>query len=120
MRKPSQPLVFIDWEVEGVVVLTLIGRLVLGDATAAFRETIHALVDKGKLRVLLNMKEVHHIDSSGLAELVSAYTTLKHRGGRLKLMNLNPAGESLMQLTRLYTVFEVFHNEDEAIRSFTR
>ncbi|HZP17666.1 MAG TPA: STAS domain-containing protein, partial [Terriglobales bacterium] len=73
---------------------------------------------RDKLNILLNMKEVLHIDSSGLGELVTAYTTLKRRGGKLKLLKLNARGESLMQLTKLYTVFEVFTDEDEAVRSF--
>ena len=111
-------LQFIDWEVQGVVVLTLTGRLVLGEATAALRTTMHALADAGKVNVVLNLREVYHIDSSGLGELVSAYTTLKRRGGRLKLLNLTPTGQALMQLTKLYTVFEVFDHEDDAIRSF--
>lgn len=111
-------LQFIDWEIEGVVVLNLTGRLVLGESTAVFRDTIHALADGGKLKVVLNLKDVYHIDSSGLGELVSAFTTLKRRGGRLKLLQIPPYGQSLLQLTKLYTVFEVFDSENEAIRSF--
>jgi len=116
----DEQLEFLDWEVEGVVVLTLTGRLVLGPSLTRFRETMRELMERGKMNILLNMKEVLHVDSSGLGELVTAYTTLKRRGGRLKLLKLNARGESLMQLTKLYTVFEVFTDEDEAVRSFHR
>lgn len=109
---------FIDWEIDGVVVLSASGRLVLGEATTLFRQAIEELINRGNLNIVLNLGEVHHIDSSGLGELVTAYTTLKNRGGALKLLRLNKRGEDLMQLTKLYTIFEVFTSEEEAIRSF--
>ena len=112
------PLEFIDWEIDGVVVLSVIGRLVLGDATTRFRQAVRELMDRGSVKVVLNLKDVPHIDSSGLGELVTAYTTLKRRGGALKLLHLDRHGENLLQLTKLYTVFEVFTDEDKAIRSF--
>jgi anti-sigma B factor antagonist len=114
----SASLEFIDWEIDGVVVLNASGRLVLGEATTRFRECIRQLIERGNIYVVLNLKDVHHIDSSGLGELVTAYTTLKKRGGAIKLLNLTPHGQDLMQLTKLYTIFEIFTDEDEATRSF--
>jgi len=116
--KVGTSLEFIDWEIDGVVVLSANGRLVLGEATTRFRACIRELIERGNIYVVLNLKDVHYIDSSGLGELVTAYTTLKKRGGALKLLNLSPHGEDLMQLTKLYTIFEIFTDEDEAVRSF--
>ena len=113
-------LQFIHWEIDGVVVLSPTGRLVLGDSTNTFRETIRELIGQGKTWIVLNMKDVYHIDSSGLGELVTAFTSLRHRGGSLKLLNLSARGENLMQLTKLCTIFEIFRDEGEAIRSFSR
>ena len=112
------PLEFIDWEIDGVVVLNASGRLVLGDATSRFRDCIRELIERGNIHVVLNLKDVHHVDSSGLGELVTAYTTLKKRGGALKLLNLTPHGENLMQLTKLYTVFDIYDDEASAIASY--
>ena len=115
----SEPLEFIDWEIDGVVVLNASGRLVLGDATTRFRQAIDELTERGNMNVVLNLKDVHYIDSSGLGELVTAYTTLKNRGGALKLVNLTSRNENLMELTKLCTVFEIFTDETEATRSFS-
>ncbi|HYL38812.1 MAG TPA: STAS domain-containing protein [Bryobacteraceae bacterium] len=111
-------LEFFDWEVGSVVVLHLQGSITLGDGTNRFRKLIHDTLDAGKKDILLNMSEVYYIDSSGLGELVAALTTSHHKGGRLKLMRLTPKVQDLVQLTRVHRVFEIFSDEESAVRSF--
>ena len=113
------PLEHFDWEVEGVAVLHLQGSITLGDETRKLRQLIHDALDAGKMKILLNMSEVHYIDSSGLGELIAAHTTARHRGGRLKLMKLTPRVQDLVQLTKVHRVFEVFPDEDSAVKSFS-
>ena len=112
------PLEHFDWEVGDVFVLHLQGPITLGQGTERFRNLIQAALDGGKKNILLNMSEVFYIDSSGLGELVAAYTTATHRGGKLKLMKLTQRVQDVVQLTRVYRVFEVFNDEDTAVRSF--
>jgi len=111
-------LEYFDWEVEGVSVLHLQGSITLGDETRKLRQLILATLDAGKTKVLLNMAEVHYLDSSGLGELIAAYTTVRHRGGQLKLMKLTPRVRDLVQLTKVHSIFEVFPDEESAVRSF--
>jgi anti-sigma B factor antagonist len=112
------PLEHFDWEVGDVFVLHLQGPITLGQATERLRALIQSALDSGKKNILLNMAEVFYIDSSGLGELVAAYTTATHRGGKLKLMKLTQRVQDVVQLTRVYRVFEVFNDEDTAVRSF--
>ena len=112
------PLEHFDWEVGDVFVLHLQGPITLGQATERLRTLIQSALDSGKKNILLNMAEVFYIDSSGLGELVAAYTTATHRGGKLKLMKLTQRVQDVVQLTRVYRVFEVFNDEDTAVRSF--
>lgn len=111
-------LTYIDWEVEGVTVLNLTGRLTLGDGTRIFRQLIIDVVALGKKKAILNLADVTHIDSTGLGELVKAHTTLRVNGGKLKLIKVPSRAQALVQLTRLHTVFELFQTEDEALASF--
>ena len=99
-------------------VLHLQGPITLGQATERLRNLIQSALDDGKKNILLNMAEVFYIDSSGLGELVAAYTTATRRGGKLKLMKLTQRVQDVVQLTRVYRVFEVFNDEDTAVRSF--
>ena len=107
-----------DWEVGNVLVLHLTGPITLGAATKAFRALIHETLEAGKKNILLNMKEVYYIDSSGLGELVAAFTTVSREGGKLKLMKLTQRVQDVVQLTKVYRIFEVFTDEDTAVRSF--
>jgi anti-sigma B factor antagonist len=107
-----------DWEVGDVFVLHLQGSITLGQATQRFRDLIRSALDGGKRKILLNMAEVFYIDSSGLGELVAAYTTATSLGGKLKLMKLTPKVQDVVQLTKVYRIFEVFNDEDTAVRSF--
>ena len=105
-------------EVDGVTVLDLNGRITLGEGSVQLRDAIRDLISKGQTRVLLNLADVNYIDSSGLGELVSAYTTAKNQGATLKLLNLTKKVHDLLQLTKLYTVFDVSEDEASAIASF--
>lgn len=102
-----------------VVILDLEGNIKLGDGAADLRQALRLLVEKGERKILLNMAGVSHIDSSGLGELVSSYTTLHKAGGELKLFHLSDKVHELMTMTKLLTVFDVFDSEDEALQSFT-
>jgi anti-sigma B factor antagonist len=101
-----------------VTVIDAVGRITLGEGSSAFRETIRDLVAKGNKKLLLNLADVSYIDSSGIGELVSAFTTVTNHGGVLKLLNLTKRVQDLLQITKLYTVFEVFDDEAAAVRSF--
>ncbi len=105
-------------KVGDVTVVDAAGRLTLGEASSSFRDTIRGLVSKGEKKLLINLGEVSYIDSSGIGELVSAFTTVTNQGGQLKLLNLTKRVQDLLQITKLYTVFEVFDDEAAAIRSF--
>jgi anti-sigma B factor antagonist len=109
---------FIDSEANGVFVLSLYGRLELGDGTRILRDLIHDVVKMGKTKILLNLAEVIHIDSTGLGELVSSYSTVSRSGGQLKLLKLRPRAQELIQVTRLHTIFEIFDDEAAALQSF--
>jgi anti-sigma B factor antagonist len=103
---------------EGVTILDLKGKITIGVGDVALREAIHEALDAGATKILVNMADVSTIDSSGVGELVSAYTTATNRGGRLKLINLPSKVADILQITQLITVFEVFDDEDEAVASF--
>lgn len=105
-------------QVDGIAVVDLNGRIVLGEATTTLREALQNLVSQGQKKILLNLAEVNYIDSSGLGALVSSYTTVTSQSGQLKLLNLTKKVEDLLQITKLLTVFEVFTDESTAIRSF--
>lgn len=101
-----------------VTVIDAAGRITLGEGASAFRDMLRDLAAKGDKKILLNLGEVSYIDSSGIGEMVSGFTTLTNHGGQLKLMGLSKRVKDLLQITKLYTVFEVFDHEADAIRSF--
>jgi anti-sigma B factor antagonist len=94
------------------------GRITLGEGSSALRDTLRELVSKNQKKILLNLGEVSYIDSSGIGELVSGFTTVTNNGGQLKLLNLAKRVKDLLQITKLYTVFDVHEDEAEAVRSF--
>jgi anti-sigma B factor antagonist len=105
-------------QVGDVTVIDAEGRITLGEGSSSFRDTIRDLASKGDKKLLLNLADVSYIDSSGIGELVSAFTTVTNHGGQLKLLHLTKRVQDLLQITKLYTVFEVFDSETSAIRSF--
>jgi anti-sigma B factor antagonist len=102
-----------------VIIVHTSGKLTLGDGTSALREKMRELVEGGSRRILLDMADVTYIDSSGLGELVAAYTTVTNAGGEMKLLNLAKRVHDLLMITKLYTVFETFEDEASAIGSFS-
>jgi anti-sigma B factor antagonist len=105
-------------EVDGVTVLDLNGRITLGEGSVQLRDAIRDLIGKGQKSILLNLSEVNYIDSSGLGELVSAYTTARNQGAALKLLGLTKKVNDLLQLTKLYTVFDIYDDEASGIASY--
>jgi anti-sigma B factor antagonist len=106
-------------QVGDVTVIDAAGRVTLGEGASAFRDSIRDLAAKGNKKLLLNLSEVSYIDSSGIGEMVSGFTTVTNNGGQLKLLGLSKRVKDLLQITKLYTVFEVFDDETAAIRSFS-
>ena len=106
-------------EMGPITVVNLSGRLTLGDASALLRQTLKELIDSGKKKIVLNLGEVGYIDSSGLGELVSSFTTVQKNGGEMKLSNLTQKVNDLLTVTKLYTVFEIHNDEDSALKSFS-
>lgn len=106
-------------DVGDVTILEAAGRITLGENVETLRDQFHQLVAKGRRKILMNLAEVNYIDSSGIGEMVSAYTTLSNLGGTVKLLKLTSRVRDLLQITKLYTVFEVFEDEAEAVRSFS-
>ncbi len=105
-------------EVGDVTVVDVSGRITLGEGSSAMRDTLRDLVSHGKKKVLLNLSDVTYIDSSGIGELVSGFTTVANAGGKLKLLGLTKRVKDLLQITKLYTVFDVHEEEAHAVRSF--
>ncbi len=105
-------------QVDGVTVLDLSGRITLGEGSVTLRDAVKDVLAKGSKKILLNMGDVDYIDSSGLGELVSAYTSVKNAGGEMKLLQLTKKVHDLLQITKLYTVFDIKDDEASAIGSF--
>ena len=105
-------------EISGVTVIDMSGRITLGEGSAMLREMVRDLLSKGQKRIVLNLGDVTYIDSSGIGELVSGYTTVKNQGGELKLLHLTKKVHDLLQITKLYTVFDVHNDENAALGSF--
>ena len=101
-----------------VTVLTLTGDIILDDGDLALRRRVHDLLDEGRRNIVLNLAGVTYIDSSGIGELVSCYTTIKNRGGAMRLARLNSKLYSLLQLTALVTVFDIYDSKEDALNGF--
>ncbi|HUF05271.1 MAG TPA: STAS domain-containing protein [Aridibacter sp.] len=101
-----------------VTIVDLSGRMRAGSDIINFRQALKVLVGEGRLAVVVNLEKIGRIDSSGLGELIAGFTTLEKSGGKLKLLNLSDSVVELMMMTKLLTVFEVFEDEGEAVRSF--
>lgn len=106
-------------DVGDVRILDLAGKITIGAGDVELRRLVEEALAAGKTRILVNLKDVTHIDSSGIGELVACYTSVKRRGGSMKLENLPPKINDILQVTQLITVFDVFDNEAEAIASFS-
>jgi len=105
-------------QVGDVTVIDISGRITLGEGSSVIRDEMRALTGKGNKKVLLNLGDVTYVDSSGIGELVTGYTTMTNAGGTMKLLNLTKRVKDLLQITKLYTVFEVYEDEAHAVQSF--
>ena len=107
-------------QVDGITILDLSGRITLGEGSITLRDSVHEVLAKGSKKILLNLGDTSYIDSSGIGELVSAFTSVKNAGGELKLLNLTQKVHDLLQITKLYTVFDIKDDEAAAIGSFKK
>jgi anti-sigma B factor antagonist len=105
-------------EVGDVAVVDFSGKITLGEGSAILRTTVRGLIERGHRKILLNLADVDYIDSSGIGELVSAYTAVRSASGEMKLLQLTRRVHDILQITRLVTVFDVQADEDVAVRSF--
>lgn len=101
-----------------VTVLDLSGKITIGEGSVQLREKVRQLLDGGNSKILLNLGDVSYVDSSGIGELVSSYTTVNKAGGQLKLLNLTKKIQDLLAITKLLTVFEIHESEDGALAAF--
>ena len=102
---------------EDISVLDLSGKLTIGEPVLLLRENLRSSVNEGERKFILNLGDVSYIDSSGLGELVSSYTTIRNKGGDVKLLKLTSKTKDLLQMTKLLTVFDVYDDEAKAIAS---
>jgi anti-sigma B factor antagonist len=105
-------------EAEDVAIVDVAGTITLGEGASALRDAIRGLVAKGHKKVLLNLSQVSYIDSAGIGELIAGYTSITNVGGTIKLLGLTKRVKDLLQITKLYTVFDVHEEEAHALRSF--
>ena len=105
-------------EVDHVTLLDIRGRIVLGDEIHTLRDAVRGLLAQDKKKIILNLAEVDYIDSSGVGELVSCFTTVRNAGGELKLLNLTQKVQDVLHVTKLYTVFDIKDDEFTAVKSF--
>jgi len=105
-------------EISHVTIVDITGRITLGDETGQLRETVANLIGQKKMKILLNLAGVDYIDSTGVGELVSSFITVRNAGGDLKLLNLTPKVNDILNVTKLYTVLDIRDDEFTAIKSF--
>jgi len=105
--------------VDGVAVIDMFGRLQLGEATSKLRDAVNELLREGYKKQLLNLENVLHIDSSGIGELMGCFTSVKSQGGELKLLHLNKNVRNLLQVTRLYNIFDTHDDLASALKAFS-
>ena len=103
-----------------VTIVDISGRIVLGEECAVLRSLVAGLLANQQTKILFNLRDVNYIDSSGLGHLVSAFTSVRKQGGELKLLHLTHKVHDLMQITRLYTVFDIMDDEAVAVKSFSQ
>jgi len=105
-------------KIDGVNIVDLSGKITIGEGTIVLKDAVRNLLQRNEKKILLNLADVSYIDSSGIGELVSSFTTAGNQGGKLKLLNLTKKVHDLLSITKLLTVFEVFDDEAKAIQSF--
>ena len=106
-------------EVDEVTILDLSGQIKLGEGASVLRETVKQLLSKGRKKILLNLGGINYIDSSGIGELIAAFTSVRNQGGDVVLLHLTKKVQDLLQITKLYTVFQVMEDETAAIAALS-
>jgi anti-sigma B factor antagonist len=106
-------------QIGDVTILDVAGRIQLGEGAISLRNALRDLMTNNRAKILLNLGDVTYIDSSGMGELVTGFTSMANRGGQLKLLNVTKRVKDLLQITKLYTVFDVHETEASALRSFS-
>lgn len=104
--------------VDGVTILDIHGKITIGEGSAEIRNSVRDLLQAGRKKILLNMGDVSYVDSSGIGELVSSFTTVTNQGGQLKLLHLTKKLRELLAITKLLTVFDSYDDENEAVSSY--
>ena len=104
--------------VDGVTILDLQGKMLIGEGDELLREKINSLVENGTEKIVLNLADVPYVDSAGLGEIVRCYTTVSRKNGELKLLNLTKRIHDLLSITKLLTVFDSYDDEASAVKSF--
>lgn len=107
-------------QVGGITIVDIKGRIVLGQESASVRDLVCTLLSKGHKQILLNLGGVDYIDSMGLGSLVGAFVSMRKQGGELKLLNLTNKVTDIMQITKLYTVFDIMNDEAAGVKSFSQ
>ena len=107
-------------QVNDVTIVDVSGQIKLGDGSAELRDTVKDLLSKGHKKILINLAEVNYIDSAGIGELISAYTSARNQGAELKLLHLTKKVHDVLQITKLYTVFDVKDDEHDALAAFAK
>jgi len=105
-------------QVGSVTIVDMSGQIILGEESAALRKLVFDLLNDGHRKILFNLSDVDYIDSSGLGNLISAFTSVRKKQGELKLLNLTKGVQDIMQITKLYTVFDIKNDEASAVESF--
>ncbi len=102
-----------------ITIVELRGQIKLGEGASVLRDTVKELLGKGQRKILVNLGDINYIDSTGIGELVSAFTSVRKEGGELKLLHLTKRVRDLLQITKLYTVFHILDDEAAAIAAFS-
>lgn len=116
--EPASRLEIAERRCGEVTILILSGEMLVDDGDLALRQRIHSLVDEGKIKIVIDLASVAHIDSAGVGMIVAKQKTVRELGGDLKLLHLTSRSQRLLALMKLAQIFEVFEDEDEAVRSF--
>lgn len=107
-------------KVGDVVIIDMNGRLTIGEAVLLLRNTNRRFLEDGTSKFILNLGNVSHIDSAGLGELISIYTSVRNRKGDVKLLNLDKKAKDLLQMTKLLTVFDTYNDEGDALGALNK
>ena len=116
--EPASRLEITERRCGEVTILILSGEMLVDDGDVALRQRIHNLIDEGKVKIVIDLAGVAHIDSAGVGMIVAKQKTVRELGGDVKLLHLTTRSQRLLALMKLAQIFEVFEDEDEAVRSF--